>query len=348
MNVVINRLDPLVPDPVESRRRAAGRFVRIAYALSVFGVLAFFIVYFGAPYVFLRGPGVISSPRYVISLPYIVHVSRINVVPGAAVKLGEEIAQVRSPRMDGIVGTYMNALADITGRRADLRIKARVALDSIDAARAYLRQTEEAVERLDGTAAGSLTLRLEFYRERASARKALVTHEAEAEESTAQLATLDEFEKQLRARLDEIERDFAQGRVLSPMPGIVSTGLAHVGQSLVAGAPIAEILDPTDIFVDWYIPNERLVDPKVGKEVLILFGNRRIPGKIAEILPVSDVFAKAQPLLAGDRPSTQIARIRFSPGALPPALNSTVYVHMHYSEFSDRGAEGLIRFFGAY
>ena len=32
MNVTINRLDPNVPDPVESRRRAAGRFVRFAYA----------------------------------------------------------------------------------------------------------------------------------------------------------------------------------------------------------------------------------------------------------------------------------------------------------------------------
>jgi hypothetical protein len=38
MNVTINRLDPNVPDPVESRRRAAGRLVRIAYATAVFGV----------------------------------------------------------------------------------------------------------------------------------------------------------------------------------------------------------------------------------------------------------------------------------------------------------------------
>ena len=41
MNVTINRLDPNLPDPVESRRRAAGRLVRIAYAIIVFGVLAF-------------------------------------------------------------------------------------------------------------------------------------------------------------------------------------------------------------------------------------------------------------------------------------------------------------------
>ena len=48
MNVMLNRLDPHLPDPVESRRRAAGRLVRIAYATVVFGVLAFFVVYFGS------------------------------------------------------------------------------------------------------------------------------------------------------------------------------------------------------------------------------------------------------------------------------------------------------------
>jgi hypothetical protein len=40
MDVKINRLDPNIPDPVESRRRAAGRFVRFAYATIVFGVLS--------------------------------------------------------------------------------------------------------------------------------------------------------------------------------------------------------------------------------------------------------------------------------------------------------------------
>ena len=86
----------------------------------------------------------------------------------------------------------------------------------------------------------------------------------------------------------------AMARSLRRSRGIVSTGLAHVGQSLVAGTPIAEILDPTDIFVDWYIPNERLIDPKVGNEVFVLFGNRRISGKIAQILPVSGVYAGTQ------------------------------------------------------
>jgi multidrug resistance efflux pump len=346
MNVTINRLDPNVPDPVESRRRAAGRLVRIAYATIVFGVLAFFVIYFGAPFVYLGGPGTVSSPRYVVSLPYTVQVSQMKLAPGATVKAGDEIAEVVSPEQDSIVATYMRALADISGRTAELRIKARVAQESLEAVRSYMRVTEEAVERIDAMSTATVTFRMEVLRERASARKAVISQEAEVAESAIQLASLDEFIQQLKGRLDEVQRHFGQGRVSAPIAGIVSTGLAHVGQSLVAGTPVAEVLDPTDIFVDWYIPNERLIDPEVGNEVSVLFGNRRIPGKISQILPVSAVYPGSQQLLTRDRPATQIARIRFDPGAVPPPLNSSVGVRMHYTELSARVANLLVRIFG--
>src|SRR4051812_21620455 len=196
MNVMINRLDPNVPDPVESRRRAAGRFVRIAYAAVVFGVLAFFVIYFGAPLVYLGGPGTVSSPRYVVSLPYTVQVNQVNVAPGATVKTGDEIGQVLSPEQDSIVATYMRALADIAGRTAELRIKARVAQESLEAVRSYMRVTEEAVESINAMSAGTVTFRMEVLRERASAHKAVVSQEAEVAESAIQLASLGEFDQQ--------------------------------------------------------------------------------------------------------------------------------------------------------
>src|SRR5262245_39996412 len=118
MDMAINRLDPNLPDPVESRRRAAGRLVRIAYATAVFGVLAFFVIYFGRPLVFLSGPGVVSSSRFVVSLPFIVQVSRMSVEPGSKVQTGEEIGQIWSPQQDGVVATYMRALADVATRSA--------------------------------------------------------------------------------------------------------------------------------------------------------------------------------------------------------------------------------------
>ena len=130
-------------------------------------------------------------------------------------------------------------------------------------------------------------------RERAAARKAVVSHEAEADEAAIQIASLNEIYQEVREHLEEVERNFAGGRIFAPIAGIVSTNIAHRGQSLGAGTPIAEILDQSDVFVDWYIPNERLRDPKVGNDVLVLFGNRRISGTIVEILPVSDVYASA-------------------------------------------------------
>src|SRR5262249_139224 len=123
MNVTINRLDPNVPDPVESRRRAAGRFVRFASPVIVFGVLGFFVVYLGGRVVVVGGAGSGTAGGHVVSLPYTVEVNQMNLVPGATVKAGEEIGQVISPEQDSIVATYMRALADINGRTAELRIK---------------------------------------------------------------------------------------------------------------------------------------------------------------------------------------------------------------------------------
>ena len=217
MDVTINRLNPNVPDPVQSRRRAAGRLVRIAYATAVFGVLGFFVVYFGAPFVFLRGPGTVTSARYVVSLPYTVEVSHMNLTPGATVKASEEIGAVFSPEQDSIA-TYMRALADIAGRTAELRIKARVAQDSLEAARSYQLVTQEAVERLGAMTAATVTFRMEVLREYASARKAVVSQEAEVAESAIQLASLDQFIQQLRGRLDEVEQHFGKGGSLRRSP----------------------------------------------------------------------------------------------------------------------------------
>ena len=233
MDVTINRLDPNVPDPIESRRRAAGQLVRIAYATAVFGVLGFFIVYFGSPLVYLSGPGTVTSPRHVVSLPFTVQVNQMKLVPGATVKAGEEIAEVISPEQDSIVATDMRALADISGRTAELRIKARVAQESLGASRSYLRVTEEAAKRIDAMATATVTFRMEVLRERASAQKAVVSQEAEVAESTVQLASLDHFIQQLRNRLGP-QYDFA--------PAAAGYTCPKCRRDVVSGDPACEIV----------------------------------------------------------------------------------------------------------
>jgi hypothetical protein len=114
----------------------------------------------------------------------------------------------------------------------------------------------------------------------------------------------------------------------------------------MAGTPVAEVMDSTHIFVDWYIPNARFADPQVGGSVYVLFGNLRFRGTISEVLPLSDIYAGTQVSAVRERASTQIARVRFSPGTAPPPLNSAVYVHMIYSDLLDRAAGVFLRLFG--
>ena len=135
----------IFPIPLKAAGARPDELVRIAYATIVFGVLAFFVIYFGAPFVYLGGPGTVSSPRYAVSLPYTVQISHMNLVSGTTVKAGEEIAEVISPEQDSIVATYMRALADIAGRTAELRIKARVAQESLESARSWAAVTIPAI-----------------------------------------------------------------------------------------------------------------------------------------------------------------------------------------------------------
>jgi hypothetical protein len=103
---------------------------------------------------------------------------------------------------------------------------------------------------------------------------------------------------------------------------------------VVAGTPIAEILSPNDVFVQWYVPNERFADPEVGRKVIVVFGRRRLEGTITEILPLSDIYGGAQSSVVRAPIATQIARVRFDANVAPPALKSTVDVHMYYTDFA--------------
>ncbi|WP_416797414.1 HlyD family secretion protein [Ciceribacter azotifigens] len=347
MENALTRLDPNLPDPVESRRRSAGRFVRFVYGTLVFGLLAALILYFGTPLVFLGSPGIVSAPRQLVSLPYAVQVVDRVAEPGEAVSVGDEIARVRSPQQDEIVATYMRGLSELAGREADLRIREQVAQNSLPAARAYLELTATAVNRLAAAKnAVSLTYELDVRNAHAQARKDVASQEAEAAEASVQIAALAALRERLQQQVDRLERDFANGRVVAPVSGIVSPRMATAGESLVAGTAIAEIYDTSDIFIDWFVPDYRLVEPKVGKPVFVLFGNRRISGEITRILPVSDVYEEERTLAGSRGRSAQVARIRMAPGSEPPALGSTVHVHMYYSGRIGHVAADLVHLLG--
>lgn len=349
MNIQMHRLDPNVPDPVESRRSYAGRIVRIIYATALLGVLGFFIVRFGAPLVVLSGPGLVSAPRELVSLPYIVQVHHMEVTPGAKVQAGAPVALVGSPQVDETLSNFARALADLTSQEAAMRVKARVAQDTIDTARSRLRVADDSLSRLESSPSVEslgLTYRAEVYRERAQAQQNVAALEAEAAEASTQLVQLSQTRRQIQVQMDRIQKQFDGGRVFSPVAGIVSTHLARDGETVVAGMSIAEIFQEGDVYIDWYIPNFRFIDPQPGYDVFVVLGKTRARGIINEILPLSDTFRGQQTSMLTGPPTGQVARIRLEPGAPVPALNSTVQVHMYYLSLADRIAQLVVSLFG--
>ena len=217
--------------------------------------------------------------------------------------------------------------------------------NSLEASRSYLRVTEEATSHLDTSTTASLTFRIEMLRERALAQKTVVAQEAEVEEASVQLASLDAFGGQLRQHLDGLERNFDGGRIVAPIAGIVSNAPALEGQSVVAGTPIAEILSPNDVFVIWYVPNERFADPEVGRKVVVVFGRRRLEGTITEILPLSDIYGGTQASIVRDayRHPDCASTLRSECRAASAQVDGLRY--MYYTDFAASVANGLVRLF---
>jgi len=135
MEVKINRLDPNVP----IRRAAGARPDGGALCLcdGRVRVLAFFIIYFRPRPSSISAVRAPSRPAILVSLPYTVQVTHMNLEPGATVKAGEDIAEVVSPERTASSQTYMQRWRTSPGRTAELRIKARVAQESLEASRSY-------------------------------------------------------------------------------------------------------------------------------------------------------------------------------------------------------------------
>jgi multidrug efflux pump subunit AcrA (membrane-fusion protein) len=348
MNIQLRRLDPNVPDPVESRRSATGRLVRLIYAVGVIGVLSFFVLRFSMPLVFLSGPGIVSAPREIVSLPYIVQVQRMDVTPGVKVQAGQPIALIRSPQVSETLSNLTRALADVTSREAELRVKARLARDSLGSARSRLRMADESQRRLEAGSNGasaSLAYRTAVYRERAEAVQNVVELEAAAEEASTQLLRLAETREQIQSQLERTGREFDGGRVFSPVTGIVAAHPARAGETVLAGSSIAEIFQDGNVHIDWYIPDFRLVDPQPGYRVVVGIGRTRVLGTVSEILPISDAFEGRRSSILREPQRGQIARVRLDPDVEIPALNATVRVYMYYTDFASRIAEAFIRVF---
>jgi multidrug resistance efflux pump len=176
---------------------------------------------------------------------------------------------------------------DVSARRAELRT-AESAADLAD--RSWKREQE-----LVRTGASTAQLLDDARARRDQARSAVdrardLLARAEAEEGTVtvarrQLDVLEQRRELVRAELAELEVTRAKYEIHAPaVPTVVQTQLIWPGELAQPGSPIVALLDPTDKYVQVYVPVADVDRFRVGRRVAIELDSepgRRFPGEVS-------------------------------------------------------------------
>lgn len=202
----------------------------------------------------------------------------------------ELAAEVR--RQEAAVRTAQSTLNDlVAGARREEMEDARAALQSATATREW---TERDFRRAEGLFRQTLIAAQEVDRARQayevaaaqekSARQKVLLLEAgsrpdQVEAARGQLA-------QARNALDTARTRLKEMTVLSPLDGVVLRKNLEVGELANPGVPILTLMNPSDIWVRAYVPEEEVARIKVGSPVRVAvdgYPARRFPGRITEI-----------------------------------------------------------------
>jgi multidrug resistance efflux pump len=276
-------------DPVNERRSKSGAFVRAIYAI---GIIIFFSIMawnFGRELFFLEGTGVISSKKRVISYPFPVRVTAVNVVPGSDVHRGDLIANVESFSVEQIGAQLVIQIAELATKIADLEIRKNIAMEIQPFTQKRMSASSDISAKLEAGVAGSGSsqYKMQVYLDHVSAAEANAKINSEIKGIFEQLIVLKKAQTVLEAQYSEIKSMLNGGQIYADIDAVVSADVPIPGEVVQAGDPVFTLFERNDLFVIWEIPLRRLVEPEVGDRVYITSGYSVIEGHIEAIFPIS-------------------------------------------------------------
>ena len=333
-------------DPVERRRSRSGAFIRFVYAAGVLALAGYLAWAGGRSLVFLEGPGYVEAPKYLASTPYLSRITHMNVTSGVHVEIGDVLAFSTSPQVERERTELLRLELDQANREGELKIRLRVASATLAASQERLRFADEIFAKADHHPTVSTSYRIDVFKERSEALLLNSQAEAEVQEIRLQLDRIKTHTDEMRRRLDQLDKDFAGGVVVSPVAGIVGLGIAHDGQVISPGQPIAEIYDVSESYIDWHVPSFRLFFPALGDVVFIYQGRSFVPGYVWEILNLADTDRSQNESLLRSPQVKQVVRVKTLHHEATLPLHAEVVVRMNYFHWLDavlKRIEGWLR-----
>lgn len=196
----------------------------------------------------------------------------------AALAQGEELLSDlqkprRIPELDAIKAQLKEVEAEITLARLRLKRneilfnKKVIAPDTLDASRAQIDE--------------HLAVKSQF-----EANLALANLGARENQIAAQV----QANKMLKAKVEEAQWSVDQKQIVAPVDGVIFDVFYREGEFVNATAPVAALLSPEDIYIEFFVPQRDLHDLKIGKRVSYQYlkGSKKFDAWIAYVSPKAE------------------------------------------------------------
>ena len=123
--------------------------------------------------------------------------------------------------------------------------------------------------------------------------------EARAKAAAANVRAFEAKEKQIEARQgqaqaqhESAETFYSYSRIVSPIDGIITAKSVDAGTLVMPGTTILTVEDTSRYRLEASLPEQFLSKAEVGDDVAIQWEERKIQGRVAEIVPSADVASR--------------------------------------------------------
>ena len=305
--------------------------VRVTYLAALVSMLIWITASTIGGYAYKSADGLVVGDMGVVSPEYTVTVLEILVKNGDKVRRGDLIARVSSTRVAEITATLSLQSSTLVSRMAELTSKAEIIDQLIASAEERVRIVTASNENLQrprqtgflpwmtANAIADQVYKGQEELARLKAERAVISISHAVPQIVAASRANDQA-------LEDIQRLFNAGNMLSPMSGYISGIEAGIGSVIIPGALVAELVGEQR-YVAAYVPINRLYSLKMDAPVTIEVGvGNWLTGTISRIEPIAARLPKEFQRTLSPVERQQLVRIDFDNGQIPPPYFTKVTV----------------------
>lgn len=277
---------------------------------------------------YLRSEGLVVGDPAIVAAEFPVTVKDILVREGETVSAGKTAAIVSSQNVTETIARLTSDVATRVIRQSELRIRSEV----IDAMMPFAEHRQEFASGARKEFESLLDRRYLALNQHAAALESeyqgvqdLEKLKSEKRIIQNELATLDSVLAEAKSAVADLRRIYDDGRLRTPIDGVVTRLVANKGSVIRAGEPLIE-LSGNHRFVLAYLPTGAFFTVNEGDKVTVSTGLRNARGVVARVEPFAAALPREFQRAFTPVERQQVIRIEFQPGESPPPLFTKVTV----------------------